>query len=87
MIKFDESVYHALEYIRGKILVSLWSAGYVLVDKRSGQGILKIKEPMPANINNRGFLKVPGFDVDKYPFVIARGNLGLTLINVKVGFC
>ena len=87
MIKFEESVYHALEFIKGKILVSLWQAGFIIVDKASGSGLMKIKDPLPANINNRGFIKLPGFDIESFPFVLMRGNLGLSLINVKVGFC
>lgn len=40
MIKFEESVYHALEFIKGKILVSLWQAGFIIVDKASGSGLM-----------------------------------------------
>lgn len=35
-IQFEESVYHAIEYESGKLLVSLWHAGYLIVDKHSG---------------------------------------------------
>lgn len=39
MIKFDESVYHAVEFVRNRILVSLWQSGFIIVDKSTGQGI------------------------------------------------
>jgi len=86
MIKFDESVYHALEYVKGRVLVSLWQSGFIIVDKVSGQGITKIKDSLPANINCRGFQRIPGFDIDTFPFVISISNLSFNIINVKLGF-
>ena len=36
MIKFEESVYQAIEFTKGRILVSLWNAGFFIVDKQTG---------------------------------------------------
>ena len=85
-IKFDESVYHAIEFVKGKLLVSLWQSGFIIVDKVSGEGLLKIKDPIASNINCRGFIKLPGFNIDSFPFVISRSNGSLNLVNVKLGF-
>lgn len=86
MIKFEESVYHAIEFVRGTLLVSLWQSGFIIVDKKTGEGIRKIKDSLPANINCRGFYKIPEFDIENFPFIISRSNLSLNLINVKLGF-
>lgn len=54
MIQFNESVYQALEFERGKILVSFWEAGYIIVDKATGLGLMQITDSLPANVNCRG---------------------------------
>jgi hypothetical protein len=87
MIQFNESVYQAIEFQRGKILVSLWEAGYCIVDKISGLGLMQIIDPMPANVNCRGFEKIIDYDIEHLPFIIARNSQAINLINVRTGFC
>ena len=42
---------------------------------------------MPTNVNCRGFIKIPGFDFENFPFVTARSQKTIQLVNVKTGFC
>jgi len=86
MISFEQNVFQALEFMPGRILVSLWEPGYLVIDRVTGQGLFRINDPIPTNINCRGFWPVPGFDPEKYPFVIARNQVAFNLINVKTGF-
>lgn len=68
-------------------MISLWEAGYCIVDKVTGLGLIKILDPLLANVNCRGFEKLPDFDLEHLPFIIARNSLGINLINVRSGFC
>lgn len=86
MISFEQNVYQALEFMPSRILVSLWEPGYLVLDRTTGRGLLRIADPIPTNINCRGFWPLPGFDPEKYPFVIARNQVAFSLINVKTGF-
>ena len=58
----------------------------MVLDKRTGAGLLRIVDPIPSNMNCRGFWPLPGFDAETYPFVIARNSTAFNLINVKTGF-
>ena len=58
----------------------------MILDKQTGAGILKIVDPVPSNMNCRGFWPLPGFDPETYPFVIARNSAAFNLLNVKTGF-
>jgi hypothetical protein len=42
---------------------------------------------MPTNVNCRGFIKIPGFDIENFPFVTARSQSTFQLVNVNNGFC
>jgi hypothetical protein len=57
-----------------------------VLDRQTGRGILRIADPIPTNINCRGFWPLPGFDPEKYPFVIARNQVAFNLLNIKTGF-
>ena len=71
----------------GKILVSLWDPGYLILDRASGIGLKRIIDQIPTNINCRGFWPLPGFDPISYPFIVARNQVAFNLINIKTGFC
>lgn len=36
MISFEQNVFQALEFMPGKILVSLWEPGYLVIDRNTG---------------------------------------------------
>ena len=63
-IKFPESVYHALEFARNRILVSLWEPGALILDRVSGQCIRQIHDPLHPNVNCRGFTLLPGYHAE-----------------------
>jgi len=63
----------------------MWEPGYLIIDKKSGQGICRIEDPIVSNVNCRGFKMLPGFDLNTYPFIVARNSMSMNLINVKSG--
>ena len=66
-------------------MCACWEPGYLILDKFTGESLLKIVDPVPSNMNCRGFWPLPGFDPKLYPFVIARNSAAFNLINVKMG--
>ena len=75
-----------LEYAKNKLLVSasdsIWRGMFII----ENFSLLRIiDEPSLQNYNTYWLEKIPGFDLETYPFVISQGSPTFNLINVITG--
>ena len=82
----EQFVNKVIEYSTGKFLAAVWdSTKYITIDHEQERMGKHINHPQAAKGQVRcwGIEKVPGFDMLKMPFLIARDNTGIVLVDVK----
>jgi len=75
-----------IEYDHGHFLAAAWDNNkYIFIDHEQERIETIVVHPHKLNFAIRcwGLAKVPQFDIVSCPFVIARDNIGLVLIDVK----
>jgi hypothetical protein len=82
----DQFVNKVVEFSPGKFLASVWDSNrFIVIDHEQERIAHQIIHPHRESLQTRcwGLVPVPGFDIDSVPFVFARDNTGIVLINVK----
>ena len=77
----DEVISSVLEYTKNKILVHVTSRDIYVVHE--WQVVHRIKETSAGNTMKFWIAPLPGFDEEKFPFVICNGWETYNLINTK----
>lgn len=82
----EQFVNKVIEYDHGRFLAAIWDATkYVLIDHEQetmGEMIAHPKQD-EQQVRCWGLAKLPDFSLSKLPFIIARDNTGLVLIDIK----
>ena len=83
--KTDQFVNRVLEYTPGKFLAASWdNSKFIFIDHETESILTTIEHPVKGvNMRCWGLAKVSDFDIIKCPYVFARDNTGILLINVQ----
>ena len=77
----DERANSLIECDHGQLVISLAETDLLIV--KDWIPVKVIREKSIDNINKQYFTKLPGFDVNSFPFVICSGFKQISLINIK----
>ena len=75
-----------IEYEPGRYVAAVWdSSKFIMIDHEQEKMGKVIAHPQAAKTQARcwGMAKMPGYDYQKMPFVMARDNTGIVLIDVR----
>ena len=79
----EQFVNKVIEYSPGHFLCSVWDSNkFIVIDHEQERISEVITHPTGTQTRCWGLQKIPGFDLDSVPFVIARDNTGLVIIDV-----
>jgi len=81
----EQFVNKVIEYDKGLFLAVAWDNNkFIFIDNKLESVDSIILHPKNDNFNIRcwGLEKVPDFDLKKCPFIVARDNIGIVLIDV-----
>jgi len=81
----EQFINKIVEYTPGHFLASVWDSNkFISIDHEQERIENVILHPSKTNMNTRcwGLMKIPNFDIEDLPFLMARDNTGLVLIDV-----
>ena len=70
-----------LEYAADKLVISTIGGAILLIS--DWEVVREIPELNKFNLKKEHFVPLPGFDIDKLPFIVCSGSATINLINVR----
>jgi len=81
VLRSNETINYAMEYAPNKYVAHALPASILVVYKK--KVVRKITDPNLKNHEKNLLLLIPGFNEEKFPFILSTGNEALNLVNLQ----